>query len=74
MNRFSVLEVIPKNTPEFIQDRMGRTYKISRAYNCVSVVEAESLKRSKAFDVYNSDKRFVRSRNVVFEYIHVNLN
>lgn len=68
MNKVSVMEVIPKNTPEFIQDRMGRTYKISKSFNCVSVVEAESLKRLKSFDVHNEGKRFVRSRNVVFEY------
>ena len=65
---FNTTEVIPKNTPKYIQDKLGQTYRVHRAFTLNTTVEADSFKRSKMFDINNKDKRYVRSRNVVFEY------
>ena len=64
----NVTEIKPKNTPEIIQDKLGNTYEISKAYLCDTNSLAETVKRHLIQKELGDDVKYLRSRNIIFEY------
>lgn len=64
----NVTEIKPKNTPDIIQDKLGNTYEISKAYLCDTNSLAETVKRHLIQKELGDDVKYLRSRNIIFEY------